>query len=115
MQISQAERRSERRFPLRLPLLVKSEAEQHEESSVTRDVSAGGVFFYLDTRLVEGTPVEIVLTLPDEVTLMGNTRVRCEGRVIRVADGADGDYQAGIAVTFDQYEFIREGNAAVVG
>ena len=105
METGQAERRSEQRFPLRLPLLVKSDAGQHEESSLTRDVSAGGVFFYLDTRLAEGTPVEIVLTLPDEITLTENIPVRCNGKVIRVVDRLDGDYQVGIAVAIEQYEF----------
>src|SRR6202007_44139 len=68
MEQAQAERRGEQRFPLRLPVVVRAiHGSIQEESSLTRDVSARGAFFYVDSRLAEGTPVEMILTLPAEI------------------------------------------------
>ena len=101
-----AERRGEQRFPLRLPVVVKSlQGGVQEESSLTRDVSARGVFFYFDRSLEEGTPLELVLTLPAEITLSESIRVRCKGRVIRVI-GGQGDGKTGVAAVIEQYDFV---------
>ena len=106
MDQAQAERRGEQRFPLRLPVVVKSmQGGVQEESSLTRDVSARGAFFYLDSELAEGTPIELVLTLPAEITLTENIRVRCKGKVVRVVSGMDGG-RTGIAAVIEQYDFV---------
>jgi len=42
-----------------------------------------GVYFFLSKDVREGSPVEILLTLPNEITLAGPVRVRCLGRVQR--------------------------------
>ncbi|HXP47281.1 MAG TPA: PilZ domain-containing protein [Terriglobales bacterium] len=105
---AQAERRGEQRFPLRLPVVVKSmHGGVQEESSLTRDVSARGAFFYLDGKLAEGTPVELILTLPAEITLTDSIRVRCKGRVVRVVGTTNGG-KTGVAATIDQYDFATE-------
>jgi PilZ domain len=105
MDQTQAERRGEQRFPLRLPVIVKTiHGNITEESAVTRDVSARGAFFYLDNKLTEGTPVELVLTLPAEITLADSIRVRCKGRVVRVVEVADSN-KTGIAAAIEQYDF----------
>jgi len=106
MEQAQAERRGEQRFPLRLPVVVRSTDDGiQEESSLTRDVSARGAFFYLDRNLAEGTPIELVLTLPSEITLTENIRVRCRGKVVRVVDNA-GDGRTGVAAVIEQYDFV---------
>jgi hypothetical protein len=107
MEHAQAERRGEQRFPLRLPVVVRSmQGSVQEESSLTRDVSARGAFFYLDVQLAEGTPVELILTLPAEITLSDNIRVRCKGKVVRVA-GANGG-KTGVAAVIEQYDFATD-------
>jgi len=107
MEIAQTERRGEQRFPLRLPVLVRPMHGNAEESSLTRDVSARGAFFYLDGKLTEGTPVEMILTLPAEITLTESIRVRCKGRVVRVVGTINGG-KTGIAAVIDQYDFATE-------
>jgi PilZ domain len=100
------ERRGEQRFPLRLPVVVKSFHDGvQEEPSVTRDVSARGVFFYFDRDLAEGTPLELVLTLPAEITLSESIRVRCRGKVVRVIDSINGG-KKGVAALIEQYDFV---------
>ena len=106
-----AERRGERRFPLRLPVVVKPiHAGLLEEASLTRDVSARGAFFYLDGKLEKGTPVELTLTLPAEITLSESICVRCKGKVVRVVESADG--KTGVAAEIEQYDFVTAEAAA---
>jgi len=111
MELAQAERRGEQRFPLRLPLIVRPmHGNIREESSLTRDVSARGAFFYLDGKLAEGTPVELILTLPAEITLTENIRVRCKGKVVRVVGTINGG-KLGVAAVIDEYDFATETNS----
>ena len=111
MEQAQVERRGEQRFPLHLPVVVRlMNGGVREESSLTRDVSARGAFFYLDGNLAEGTPVELVLTLPAEITLSESIRVRCRGTVVRVVgdlSGIDGG-KTGVAAVIERYDFVTE-------
>ena len=106
MDQAHVERRGEQRFPLHLPVLVKSrQGSIQEESSLTRDVSARGAFFYLDGKPAEGTPVELILTLPAEITLTESIRVRCKGKVVRVVESFSGG-KRGVAAVIEQYDFV---------
>ncbi len=107
----QQEKRATRRFSLRLPVSIRfTNGGVHEFSAETRDVSARGVFFYLEKRLSEGSPIEFTLTLPPEITLTESIRVRCKGRVVRVEDSAEGSPQEriGVGAVIDQYDFVAE-------
>ncbi len=109
---AQTERRTEQRFPLRLPVIIKTfEGGLREETSQTKDVSARGAFFFLANRIPEGAPVELTLTLPSEITLTESIKVRCKGRVVRVIDGVGGD-KVGTAVIIEQYDFAHETHQA---
>lgn len=114
MDQAQAERRGEQRFPLRLPVVVKTlHGNIQEETSLTRDVSARGAFFYLDGKLAEGTPIELLLTLPAEITLTENIRVRCKGKIVRVVAGIDSD-KTGVAAMIEQYDFVTSAEPAML-
>lgn len=104
----QAEKRSTRRFALRLPVSVNSpDHEGLQLAAETRDVSARGICFYIQQPLAENTELEFTLTLPPEVTLTESIRVRCFGRVVRVETGARPGTVA-IAAVIDRYEFLGE-------
>ena len=77
-----------------------------EAAAETKDVSARGVFFYLDSEVAEGSPIEFTLTLPPEITLTESIRVRCTGKVVRVDQNANS--QVGIAAAIDQYDFVTD-------
>ena len=100
--------RNTRRFSLKLPLTVKFSNGGGETAAETKDVSARGVFFYLDSQVAEGSPIEFTLTLPPEITLTESIRVRCTGKVVRVDQQTEQGKQVGIAAAIDQYDFIAE-------
>ena len=91
---------------MKLPLSVKMpRGEAVELSAETKDVSARGIFFYFDSSLNEGSPIEFTLTLPPEITLTESIKVHCLGKVVRIDKKPD-DRQIGIAAAIHQYELI---------
>jgi hypothetical protein len=115
----QQEKRSTRRFSLRLPVSIRfSNGGVQDFTAETRDVSARGVFFYLDRKLTEGSPIEFTLTLPPEITLTESIRVRCKGRVVRVEQSGEPKEQGqpseekepkvGVGAVIDQYDFVAD-------
>jgi hypothetical protein len=97
---------------MRLPVKVAwtTQSSQGETSSETRDVSSRGVFFYLPKEMKSGTAVELMMTLPHEITMAGPVNVRCLGRVVRT-EPREGQ-RVGVVVAIDRYEFMRGHNAA---
>jgi len=101
------ERRAMRRFDMRLPAVVKAAGSSVEELlTETQNVSARGVFFYLDRPLVEGSRVDVILTFPPHVTLTDSVRVRFTARVVRVEAPLPAS-RVGIAGLIEEYEFLR--------
>ena len=103
-----SERRTSRRFTMTLPLSVKTQREEGAAArrGETRDVSFRGLYFMIDSALEPGAPIEFVLTLPKEITMAGDVRIRCFGQVIRVDDQ---DGRRGVAARIERYEFLPAG------
>lgn len=101
-----SERRSAQRFRIKLPMTVRwtSDMAIGEAQTESRDVSSRGVYFFLPKQVTHGSPVEIILTLPHEITLAGPVRVRCLGRVHR---SEEEDGRAGVVAEIQRYEFLR--------
>ncbi len=100
------ERRGEQRFPLHLPVVIKRiNAVPADESSVTHDISARGALFELKNSLPEGTIVELLLTLPADITLSEDIHVRCRARVVRIVERSHENRN--IAVLIEKYDFTR--------
>jgi len=78
----QSDKRATRRFALRLPVSVRYGENEPEHDAQTRDVSARGICFYVDTAIQAGSAINFTLTLPPEITLTESIRVRCKGRVL---------------------------------
>jgi PilZ domain-containing protein len=105
---AQREKRATRRFSLRLPVSVTyTNGTVQSESSLTRDVSARGICFYLDSAIEPGSEIEFTLTLPPEITLTESIRVRCKGKVVRIEPPTEGS-KLGIAAVIHEYEFLSE-------
>lgn len=100
---AQAEKRATRRFPLRLPV----EVADTDKEAQSRDVSARGICFYVDSDIAVGAAIEFTFTLPPEITLTESIRVRCKGKVVRVDNGAP-DHKVAVAAVIDEYEFLSE-------
>jgi PilZ domain len=103
------DRRTMRRFDMRLPAIVRMQGagEFHTE---TQNVSARGVYFYLDRAVEAGTPIEVVLTFPPHITLTDSVRVRFTARVIRVESPLP-SLRIGTAAMIEDYEFLRSNGA----
>ena len=97
------ERRSGQRFQLHLPLTIHVDGKT--VPGFTQDVSARGLFLYTEAQLAEGAVVELTFTMPSEITLAENMRVRCRGRVLRAAPSQAGP-RTGIAVQLDSYQYL---------
>jgi PilZ domain len=105
---AQEEKRATRRFALRLPLSVNySEETPQQKAAQTRDVSARGICFYVDSSVEAGAAIEFTLTLPPEITLTESIQVRCKGKVVRV-DNTGGENKVAVAAVIDEYEFLSQ-------
>jgi PilZ domain len=110
MQPNSQERRSMRRFDMRLPAIVKLEGAS-DLYTETQNVSARGVFFYLDSPVSSGTKLEVILTFPPHVTLTDAVRIRFAARVIRVETLLPSS-RIGVAAMIEDYEFLRSSGSA---
>ena len=95
--------RSSVRFPLRLPVEVKSETQSHQAE--TRDISSGGVLLQLDAQVKVGSAIEFSIVMPAEVLgTDSDVKVHCVGRVVRsfAEEGRNA-----VAAVIDEYSFER--------
>ena len=100
-----SERRTSRRFNMSLPvaLSMPGNAQPAPRVAETRDISFRGLYFILDENHEVGGNIEFVLTLPKEITMAGDVRIRCFGEVVRVEEH---NGRRGIAAKIDRYEFL---------
>jgi hypothetical protein len=102
-----SDRRSMRRFDMRLPATVRMAGDGAGEfHTETQNVSARGVFFYLDREMAHGSRIEVTLTFPPHVTLTDAVRVRFTARIIRVETPLP-SARVGVAAAIEEYEFLR--------
>ena len=101
------EKRATRRFALRLPVSVRYGETAEEHAAQTRDVSARGICFYVDSAIQAGSAINFTLTLPPEITLTESIRVRCKGRVVR-GEGGNPVGKMAVGAVIDEYEFLAE-------
>jgi PilZ domain-containing protein len=99
------ERRAAQRFEFHLPVSVRVANAEGQVHGFTRDLSAKGAFFYTETAMAEGTSVELTVTMPSQITLTENMRVRCRGKVTRSVT-VEGKF--GAAVQIEKYEFLTQ-------
>jgi hypothetical protein len=92
---------------MRLPLHVRLENGGGTGNLMTQteDVSSRGVYFFLPKTVENGASLEIVMTLPHEITLAGPVKVRCMGRVQRTE--RRGESRIGVVAAIERYEFLR--------
>jgi PilZ domain-containing protein len=106
-----SDRRAMRRFDMRLPAAIRiADALAGEFITETQNVSARGVFFYLDREVASGSRIEVTLTFPPHVTFTDPVRVRFAARVIRVEAPLPSS-RIGVAAMIEEYEFLRSGPA----
>jgi len=98
------ELRSAMRFPIKLSVEVQAD-EAPMLAAETKNISAGGVLFYMDSAVEIGSRIEFNITLPAAVLGTPNdVNVLCVGRVVRCSD--EGSRRA-VAAVIDEYRFER--------
>jgi len=104
--VPNTDRRSRKRVVTQLPVRVRGAASNAESSAQTRDVSTNGVFLYTQSRMTEGSDVELVLILPPELTFGEKCWVCCHARVLRVEQGPGNDF--GVAAEIRRMNVLPE-------
>jgi len=95
------------RFDMRLPASVELGFNGADEFvTETQNVSARGVFLYLDRPIAHNSRIRVTLTFPPHVTLTDAVRVRFTARVIRVEEPLP-SARIGVAAIIEDYEFLR--------
>ena len=103
-----SDRRRARRHGVRAPLRVRLwRSAMPEQRGESLNLSRQGIYFATDTPLAEGEAVELLLTMPEEVSGEPPTEWRYTGHVLRVdrVDSPGGIF--GVGVQFDCYEVSR--------
>ena len=102
------ERRSTRRFPVKLPMRVRwaTKSGNGQAQTESEDISSRGVYFFLPTEIEKGSWVELVLVLPHEITSDGSVRIRCQA-LVRRTEIKEID-RIGVAAEIELYQFLRE-------
>ena len=99
----QLERRAGQRFDFNLPISI--EFEGRTLAGCSQNLSARGVFLFSEANLPEGSVVQLIFTMPSEITLAESMRVRCRGHVHRSGKSA-GAQGNGVAVQLDSYQYL---------
>jgi PilZ domain-containing protein len=104
------ERRTTRRYDLSLSVLVRVPTEKVFESQKgkTRDISTRGLYFVMDQDPRAGAQLDLILTLPTEMTSGAEVLVHALGRVLRVEPRIeDGNTRMGVAAVIERYDIVR--------
>lgn len=105
-----SERRGARRYDLSLPIMVRVPAQGFAEtqSGKTRDISTRGLYFVIDRDVNAGSALDIMLTLPSEMTNGDEVLVKASGKVVRVEQRIeDGSARQGVAAIIERYDIMR--------
>jgi PilZ domain len=98
-----AEMQSAPRFPLHLPVELKSASGACQAE--TQNISANGVLFAMDRDVAVGSQVDFTILLPgDVVGSRCDVQIDCHGRVVRSFEDKG---RRGVGVVIDEYHFER--------
>jgi hypothetical protein len=98
-----AEMQSAPRFPLHLPVELKSQV--GALPAETQNISANGVLFAMGRDVPLGSQVDFTILLPgDVVGSRSDIQIDCHGRVVRSFEDKG---RRGVGVVIDEYHFER--------
>jgi hypothetical protein len=89
--------------------------EQDTHEGLTENISAAGVYLWIDGGLAVGSSAEFEITIPGEsIGAAGDVRLHCQGRVVR-CDSDSQQGRSGVACVIERYEILRGDQAAQGG
>ncbi|MBY0508286.1 MAG: PilZ domain-containing protein [Bryobacteraceae bacterium] len=108
------DQRRSKRFDLKLPVeVIRPHHSPAHLVGETCNISSNGVLFKTDHPVEVGESLEYYVTLPTAPSPTERLRLRCVGKVVRIAPTSllsFDDYAFG--VTMERYEFMRQRVAA---
>jgi PilZ domain-containing protein len=91
------------RFPVKLPMHIKSQAGESDTES--DNISANGVLFHHDVDMPVGSTIDFSISFPaDVVGTDADVTVQCRGRVARTNDEGG---RRRVGVVIDEYQIER--------
>jgi len=106
MVLTTPERRSLTRFPLQLLAKIQISGTDAVILAETKNISAGGVYIFTSSPIEIGTDLDILFTLPKELTQTTQAiDIACKARVLRVNEELP-DGKTGIAAEIYSYDFL---------
>ena len=96
------------RYPIRMPIRYRVSGELQWREGRTENISRSGVLFRTGDALTMRSAVEMMLTLPPEISgSRDQATVICRGRIVRTAPAHDGDPQPAFAATIAGYRLAH--------
>ena len=97
------ERRISPRFALQIAVTVTLPEMGLRVQGTTRDISGGGIFLYADVPVHASDEVELLLTLPYQIS-SSEVRVACRAKVLRLEQ--QNESRRGIAAAIQTFDFL---------
>ena len=91
------------RYTIHIPLKYRPSGTADWWEGQTENISRSGVLFRTDNLMPLQTPVDVLMSLPEEVGDSGSGMVVCNGRVVRTEPPQPDDPRPAVAVTIASY------------
>jgi hypothetical protein len=99
------DRRTHSRVTASVPASIRCDNGVLTHNAVTRDLSMSGVFLYADEPITQGTKLEIILILPEELGLGEKQWACCHASVVRIEENGS---RFGVAASVDRLDVLPE-------
>lgn len=99
------EQRRAQRFPMAYPVAVKSAVPPEEKGvSVTKDISATGVYFELNSSVEIGSVIKFDLTLANATVGGKPLLLHCSGKVQRIDQNIQATARVGLGISVESWD-----------
>ncbi len=106
------DRRKEWRLELPLNALVEGklpDGRKFRESTVLQNISSGGAYFCLDSGVVVGSKLNLVIDLPEQLSKGKKLKLLLGGLTVRLEEPNQKGKKQGVALRFKKsFKFIEE-------
>jgi hypothetical protein len=104
--MNSSERRFDTRVNVNVPLRFRAlnNPGATEQTAQSENISQRGLYFLTDVPLKIGTPVEVSLRMPQELSGRVSSDVKCVARVVHVKQSSAPGGMSGIGLHIERYE-----------
>ena len=104
--MSSIERRIDTRVTIRVPMRFRAlnSPNSTEQSAESENISQRGIYFETAVPLNVGTPLEVSLRMPQELSGKTSSDVKCVARVVHVRPSSLMEGMLGVGLHIERYE-----------